>query len=175
MKPFAFSELLARVRSLLRRGQAKAPEVLRVADMELDLYPKCGGAMRIIACITDRTTVRDILLTLGQPIAPPTILPARGPPLWAAQDDAASDAAARRHLPAREHSRPTRSGLRLRSAPRLVVRLPRAPPWRRVGPARAGRGQRPQACSPAPHCRAVDPEICRTTAWAEDRRRSLAA
>ena len=38
VKPFAFSELLARVRSLLRRGQAKEPEVLRVADMELDLY-----------------------------------------------------------------------------------------------------------------------------------------
>jgi len=47
--------------------------------------------MRIIACITDRTTVRDILLAFGQPIAPPTIAPARGPPLWAAQDDATSD------------------------------------------------------------------------------------
>jgi len=34
---------------------------------------------------------------------------------------------------------------------------------------------RPQVCSPAPHCRAVDPKICLTTAWAEDRRRSLAA
>ena len=38
VKPFAFSELLARVRSLLRRGQVKEPEVLRVADMELDLH-----------------------------------------------------------------------------------------------------------------------------------------
>ena len=37
VKPFAFSELLARVRTLLRRGKAKDPEVLRVADMELDL------------------------------------------------------------------------------------------------------------------------------------------
>ncbi|MBK7792788.1 MAG: heavy metal response regulator transcription factor [Betaproteobacteria bacterium] len=35
-KPFAFSELLARVRSLLRRGKAREPEVLRVADLELD-------------------------------------------------------------------------------------------------------------------------------------------
>ena len=34
---------------------------------------------------------------------------------------------------------------------------------------------RPQACSPAPHCRAIDPGICLTTAWAEDRRRLLAA
>ena len=37
VKPFAFSELLARVRTLLRRGKAKEPEVLRVADLELDL------------------------------------------------------------------------------------------------------------------------------------------
>jgi two-component system copper resistance phosphate regulon response regulator CusR len=37
VKPFAFSELLARVRSLLRRGPGRAPEALRVADLELDL------------------------------------------------------------------------------------------------------------------------------------------
>jgi two-component system, OmpR family, copper resistance phosphate regulon response regulator CusR len=38
VKPFAFSELLARVRTLLRRGgKAKESEFLRVADLELDL------------------------------------------------------------------------------------------------------------------------------------------
>jgi two-component system copper resistance phosphate regulon response regulator CusR len=37
VKPFAFSELLARVRTLLRRGKAKEPEVFQIADMELDL------------------------------------------------------------------------------------------------------------------------------------------
>jgi len=37
LKPFAFSELLARVRTLLRRGRSMEPEVLRVADVELDL------------------------------------------------------------------------------------------------------------------------------------------
>ena len=38
VKPFAFSELLARVRTLLRRGKAgQAPENLKVADLELDL------------------------------------------------------------------------------------------------------------------------------------------
>ena len=38
VKPFAFSELLARVRSLLRRGSAPVnPEFLRIADLELDL------------------------------------------------------------------------------------------------------------------------------------------
>lgn len=38
VKPFAFAELLARVRTLLRRGAAPASEtVLRVADLEIDL------------------------------------------------------------------------------------------------------------------------------------------
>ena len=38
VKPFAFSELLARVRTLLRRGsKAKDAESLRAADLELDL------------------------------------------------------------------------------------------------------------------------------------------
>ena len=37
VKPFAFAELLARARTLLRRGKAKEPELLRVADLELDL------------------------------------------------------------------------------------------------------------------------------------------
>jgi two-component system, OmpR family, copper resistance phosphate regulon response regulator CusR len=37
VKPFAFSELLARVRSLLRRGAAGQPETIRMADLEIDL------------------------------------------------------------------------------------------------------------------------------------------
>jgi two-component system copper resistance phosphate regulon response regulator CusR len=36
VKPFAFAELLARARSLLRRGPAQSPEVLRIADLEID-------------------------------------------------------------------------------------------------------------------------------------------
>jgi two-component system, OmpR family, copper resistance phosphate regulon response regulator CusR len=37
IKPFAFSELLARVRSLLRRAPPRTQEVLRMADLEIDL------------------------------------------------------------------------------------------------------------------------------------------
>ena len=37
VKPFAFSELLARARSILRRGAGRQPEILRVADLEVDL------------------------------------------------------------------------------------------------------------------------------------------
>jgi two-component system copper resistance phosphate regulon response regulator CusR len=36
IKPFAFSELLARVRSILRRGPERQPETLRIADLEMD-------------------------------------------------------------------------------------------------------------------------------------------
>ncbi|AVP97207.1 DNA-binding response regulator [Ahniella affigens] len=37
VKPFAFSELLARLRSLLRRSPVREGETLQVADLELDL------------------------------------------------------------------------------------------------------------------------------------------
>jgi len=37
VKPFAFTELLARVRSLLRRVPAREPEAIRLADLEIDL------------------------------------------------------------------------------------------------------------------------------------------
>ncbi|MGB0066060.1 MAG: heavy metal response regulator transcription factor [Terracidiphilus sp.] len=37
VKPFAFSELLARVRSLLRRPAPRAQETIRMADLEIDL------------------------------------------------------------------------------------------------------------------------------------------
>jgi two-component system copper resistance phosphate regulon response regulator CusR len=50
VKPFAFAELLARVRTLLRRGAAgKEPTALRVADLELDLLRRRAtrGGQRI--------------------------------------------------------------------------------------------------------------------------------
>jgi two-component system copper resistance phosphate regulon response regulator CusR len=37
VKPFAFSELLARVRSLLRRSPARQPDTIKVADIEIDV------------------------------------------------------------------------------------------------------------------------------------------
>ena len=39
-KPFAFEELLARIRALLRRGSPLSPSTLRVADLELDLVTR---------------------------------------------------------------------------------------------------------------------------------------
>jgi two-component system copper resistance phosphate regulon response regulator CusR len=40
VKPFAFSELLARVRAILRRGSERQPDVIRVADLEVDLVQR---------------------------------------------------------------------------------------------------------------------------------------
>jgi two-component system, OmpR family, copper resistance phosphate regulon response regulator CusR len=37
VKPFAFSELLARIHTILRRGPARQVQVLRVGDLEIDL------------------------------------------------------------------------------------------------------------------------------------------
>ena len=37
VKPFAFSELLARVRSILRRGSSRQLDVIKVGDLEIDL------------------------------------------------------------------------------------------------------------------------------------------
>ena len=42
-KPFAFSELLARIRAILRRGKPESPDTLMLADLEMD----CAG--RVVA------------------------------------------------------------------------------------------------------------------------------
>jgi two-component system copper resistance phosphate regulon response regulator CusR len=38
VKPFAFSELLARVKSILRRNPQRQPEIVKIGDLELDLF-----------------------------------------------------------------------------------------------------------------------------------------
>jgi len=46
--------------------------------------PACGGDIRLIAFITEPEPVRKILRHVGEPLAPPPISPARGPPTdWA--------------------------------------------------------------------------------------------
>ena len=37
VKPFAFAELLARIRTLLRRAPSREPDVIKVSDLEVDL------------------------------------------------------------------------------------------------------------------------------------------
>lgn len=61
VKPFAFSELLARVRSLLRRGPARQQETIRMADLEIDLLRQRAtrAGQRL-----DLTAKEFVLLTL---------------------------------------------------------------------------------------------------------------
>jgi two-component system, OmpR family, copper resistance phosphate regulon response regulator CusR len=61
VKPFAFSELLARVRSLLRRGPGRHPETIRMADLEIDLLRQrvTRGGQRL-----DLTPKEFLLLSL---------------------------------------------------------------------------------------------------------------
>jgi hypothetical protein len=42
--------------------------------------PSCGGDIRLIAFITEPRAIRKILPHLGEPLEPPPVSPARGPP-----------------------------------------------------------------------------------------------
>jgi hypothetical protein len=42
--------------------------------------PSCGGDIRLIAFITEPGPIRKILTHLGEPLEPPLLFPARGPP-----------------------------------------------------------------------------------------------
>ena len=61
LKPFAFTELLARVRTLLRRGKTVEPDTLEIADLEVNLIRRrvSRGGQRI-----DLTAKEFVLLTL---------------------------------------------------------------------------------------------------------------
>jgi two-component system copper resistance phosphate regulon response regulator CusR len=61
VKPFAFSELLARVQSIIRRGPARRDDVVRIADLEIDLirHKVARAAQRI-----DLTAKEFALLSL---------------------------------------------------------------------------------------------------------------
>jgi hypothetical protein len=43
--------------------------------------PTCGGDVQLISFITDPTPIRKILTHLGEPLEPPHVSPARGPPV----------------------------------------------------------------------------------------------
>ena len=43
--------------------------------------PNCGGEIRLISFSTDPEPIRKILSHLGEPMDPPRVSPARGPPV----------------------------------------------------------------------------------------------
>ena len=64
-------------------GLIKAESALYASKVQL-ICPKCGGTMKIIAFIDEGEVIREILTHLGEPVDPPRIAPAHGPPLWEA-------------------------------------------------------------------------------------------
>src|SRR3989442_14836082 len=74
--PFAMERLRASTAELAHRRTARSAWALllaRIYEVFPLVCPTCGGAMRILAFITDAPTVRAILAHLGEPTAPPPI------------------------------------------------------------------------------------------------------
>ena len=60
--------------------------IARIYEVVPLLCPLCGGQMRIIAFVTHRADIRQILEHIGADSEPPQISPALGPPLWDDRD-----------------------------------------------------------------------------------------
>ena len=75
VKPFAFSELLARVHALGRRGRAQEPTVLHLADLELDLVSRKArrGGQRLDLTAKEFSLLSLLLRRQGQVLSRATL------------------------------------------------------------------------------------------------------
>jgi hypothetical protein len=62
--------------------RAGAVRLARIYDAFPLACPGCQTGMRLIAFVTDSAAITRILDHLGEPIRPPPVSPARGPPGW---------------------------------------------------------------------------------------------
>ena len=71
VKPFAFTELLARVRSLLRRGSARQTESSRIADLEIDhvCHRAVRGGKRLDLTAKEFALLSLLVRRAGQPVS----------------------------------------------------------------------------------------------------------
>lgn len=71
VKPFDFSELLARVRTILRRGPVRQPETLRVGELELDVpRRKASRAGRALDLTAKEFSLLELLIRRrGEPLS----------------------------------------------------------------------------------------------------------
>jgi two-component system copper resistance phosphate regulon response regulator CusR len=75
VKPFAFSELLARIRSLLRRGKTIESEVLKAADLEMDLLRhRVTRAGRRVELTTKEFALLELLLRRRGEVLPRSLI-----------------------------------------------------------------------------------------------------
>jgi len=67
-KPFAFAELLARIRALLRRGQPSTPMQLTIADLELDpvTHKVWRGGKEVVLTNKEYTLLEYLLRNAGR-------------------------------------------------------------------------------------------------------------
>ena len=71
VKPFDFAELLARVRTILRRGPARHPEVLKVADLQLDMPRRRAtrGGLRLDLTAKEFALLELLVRHKGEPLS----------------------------------------------------------------------------------------------------------
>jgi hypothetical protein len=67
-------------RSPSRRSSRWASLLARIYHARALVCPECGEPMRLIAFLTDPFSIRDVLSHLREPLRPPKVHPARGPP-----------------------------------------------------------------------------------------------
>ena len=60
---------------------AWAKLLARVGEEFPLVCPNCGGDIGLISFITQPETIRKVLTHLGEPLVPPPVSPARGPPV----------------------------------------------------------------------------------------------
>ena len=73
-------------------GIAWAKLLARVGEEFPLACPSCGGDVRLISFITQLETIRKILTHVGEPLEPPHVSPARGPPVdWGDLERASGD------------------------------------------------------------------------------------
>lgn len=75
VKPFAFAELLIRIRTLLRRGPSKEFDVIQIADLELDVPKRrvLRGGERIDLTAKEFTLLHLLVKRAGQVLSRPLI------------------------------------------------------------------------------------------------------
>jgi hypothetical protein len=56
------------------------PPLARVSSLEVTVYPRCGGPMRMIAALTDPASICSYLTGVGLPADAPVISSTRPPP-----------------------------------------------------------------------------------------------
>ena len=71
VKPFAFEEVLARIRALLRRGRVSEPLRLRVADLDLDIVTRkvARGGRTVDLTVREFELLEYLLRHQGQTVS----------------------------------------------------------------------------------------------------------